>query len=364
MKKFKIVLLVAMLLPAMLNAKAKVYESEKVVNHSFPASSNHTLSVDNKYGVILVEQWDKNEVHATVTIVGKSARSQASADDLVNRIKINATANGNNIILRTEFESNTTVKTRGNTTVTKTVTESQGNEINYLIKVPRNISFNLTNKYGDITVDECGNKTAIDIKYGDLNCTKMTSKNNSLTIGYGDASIQEVNSIVIDMKYSNLSFGNVASLNLTSKYSNIKADAIDNLTATAGYDNYKIKEIGKTTIDAKYTTIKVSKISDNCSMLNKYGNITVNDVDAKVKSLDFELGYTSLAININPKINYELDAYAKYGNITLPNDIASNIKHRDTSGNSTTIKGTFGSGTPGLKIKATNSYADIKLTAK
>ena len=352
MKKFNIILLAVLLLPVALNAR-KVYEAEKVVNHSFPASSNHTLIIENKYGPVNIQVWDKNEVSATITISGMSSRSQETADALVNRVKINANASGNSISIRTEIAS-TNISGSG----------TQSNEINYEIKVPRNIAFNLTNKYGNIKVDECGNKATIDVKYGNFHCTKMTDKNVSLTLGYGNANIQEVNGLTADIKYSNMTIGSAKTLNLTTKYSNLKLSNVGSLTTYSGYDDYKISEVATADIEAKYTSVKVDKVTESLVVVNKYGGVSVGEVGAKAKSLKFELGYTDLKLNISPSISYELDAYTKYGNISLPDGVSSNIKNRETQGNSTTVKATIGSSTPSLKVSASNSYANIKLTAK
>lgn len=353
MKKFNIILMLALLLPVALNAK-KVYESEKVVNHSFPASSNHTLIVDNKYGAVDIKVWDKNEVSATITITGMSSRSQEIADELVKRVKINADASGNNITLRTEISSNISMSGSG----------TQGNEINYEIKVPRNIAFNLTNKYGDIKIDECGNSTTIDLKYGNLYCTKMTSKNSNLTLGYGNANVQDVNDLAADIKYANITLGTTNTLKLTTKYSDLKLNTVNNLTATSGYDNYVLNEVTNANIDAKYTSVKIGKISQSLDITNKYGSVKIDNIDKQVKTLNFNLGYTDVKINIPISVSYEFDITNKYGSIILPKNITTNIKNREQSGSTTSLKGTAGSGSTTLKVKAINSYSDISIAAK
>lgn len=352
MKKFSITLAIALLLPIVLSA-GKVYEAEKVEHYSFPASSNHTLTVDNKYGNIKIEVWDRNEVNATVTITGKSSRSQGQANELAGRVKINASTMGSNIIFRTEWNP---LNISGSGT--------HSSDTYYHIKVPRSIAFNLTNKYGNISIDECGNKAMIDVKYGNFYCTKMTGSSSNLTLGYGNATIQEVNQLTADIKYSNITLNKANTLNLKTQYSQLTLGIINKASINTSYGSYKITDINHAEINAKYTPIIIGKVNQLLNITNKYGNIKIEDVDKNIDTLNFSLGYTDLKLNIPSAISYEFDLSNRYGSITLPMNIPTAIKHKETGGNSTALRGTAGSGKPTLKLRASNSYADISITAK
>lgn len=352
MKKFNILLLVALLLPIALNAR-KVYEAEKVVNHSFPASNKHTLVVDNKYGKVDIQIWDKNEVSAIITITGMSSRSQEIANTLVNRVKINANASGNTITFRTEITSSVSISGSG----------TQSNDISYTIKVPRNIAFNLTNKYGDINIDECGNAATIDVKYGNFYCTKMTDKNSNIILGYGNATIQEVNGLKLKLDYSSLSLKAAHAVQINSTYSKYEIEKATKISVTSSqYDNFKINEVDDFLIESRYASIKTRFVNNLLSIKNKYGSVSIDNAGPKTKSLEFDLGYTDLKINIPVGISFEFDITNKYGDVKLPQN--TSIKNREKSGSSTTVKGTAGSGNPTLKLNANNSYSDISITSK
>ncbi|MDR0661147.1 MAG: DUF4097 family beta strand repeat-containing protein [Prevotellaceae bacterium] len=350
MKKFNIILIVALLLPVVLSAK-KVYEAEKVVNHNFPASGNHTLVIDNKYGNINVEIWDKDEVSATITITGHSSQNQEMAEEMVNRVKIHANASGRNITFRTELTS------------VKSNSGNNGNDIRYEVKVPRNIAFNLTNKYGDINIDECGNTAVFDVKYGNFGCAKMKG-DSKLVLGYGNATVQEASNFTAEIKYSNLNLGTAQMLELDSKYSNIKVDKVGNLDGVAsGYDNFKIGEVDVANIDTKYTPIRIGKVNRRLGITNKYGSVKIDDIGEKISTIGLDLGYTDVKLNIPSSVSYDFNITSRYGDVSLTG-VTTNIKRRERNNNTLQIEGTVGNNKPTLVLKATNSYANISITSK
>ena len=352
MKKFNIILIIALLLPIGLSAK-KVYEAEKVVNHSFPASSSHTLAVENTFGSISIELWDKNEVSADIIITGKSSRSQELANDLVGKTAVDVAVNGNTISFKTETGSVKSSRSSNNVS-----------QVDYVIKVPRSISFDLKNKFGNIYVDECSNQTKIDIQFGNFSCVKMKSA-ATLRLEYGDATIQEAAQLKAKVSYSTLNLSSIQALDLSSAYSKFKIGKVSTINASSSaFDDFKIEEINNLKIEAKYTPIKIDKVTGDLSIVSKFGDVVISNASSSSKSFYFNLDYGDLKININPQIGYQLDVSCKYGKLSMPEDVPINIEHREVAKNTTTIKGNIGKGTPNLKINATSSFADIKISAK
>ncbi len=350
MKKLITAFILAAALPLGLQAKA-MYESEKNVQKSFTASEKNTLVVENKYGNVNITSWDKNEVDIKVTIKGKSSESQNEAERQRDRISIAFSQSGNSIIAKTEIAE---MKGRS----------KGGYEISYDISVPRNIAFDLSNTYGGIKVDECGGVTAINVKYGSFSCRRISNPSSSLKLAYGSATIQAVNVLKAGIQYSSMKIEEADSLLLSSAYSHLSIEKANTLNITSAYDDYTVKKVTKMKISTAYTDVKLGQVSKSLTASNAYGSIKVSDVAQDAESLSFSLSYTGLSLNINPKVTYTIEASSKYGKTILPDELKLNTSAVKSERNTNSIEATVGSGTPTLKVKISNAYADNKITAK
>ena len=346
MKKLNVLLILLTLLPVGLSART-TYRAEKTIERTYPASDKHTLSIDSKFGNINVETWDKNEVSVIVTIVGESARSQKSADYFLDRVTINSRASGSTISFSTSLSDN-----RQNV--------KGGNSITYNVKVPRNISFVLSNKYGNITVDECGGKADVDVKYGNFYCPLLKGRTASLELGYGRAHIGKAQTLDAEVEYSTVIIGKVERLMLDSKYTTYEIEDAKVAIADSKYDKFDIEKAGRLKIETAYTDIQIGMVEEAVDVKNKYGGVQVKNVGTNAKRMNFDLSFTQLKVNINPKVTCSLNANITYGKLTIPEGgtrIQPNSKGAYAVSNLT-----IGNGTPTLIVKVTNRYANVEIT--
>ncbi|HRY61576.1 MAG TPA: hypothetical protein P5266_05205, partial [Candidatus Fermentibacter sp.] len=142
--KFSLFLLAFLLLLGIKGVKAQD-EFTRVVRREFSVNPDALLTVNNRFGKIHCTNWDKQEVsiEATVTV---TAPNQAAADKRLDRITIDisGTASAVNAITRLDE-----VKGSGKIRFS----------IDYMISLPASMNLDLTDKFGDIFINEVHGRT-------------------------------------------------------------------------------------------------------------------------------------------------------------------------------------------------------------
>ena len=113
-------------------------QKKKFVEKNYQVTTNTKLRIDNKFGKVEVNSWEKNEFDIKVEIIGKG-RNEERAQRILNAIDIDITESSTEIEFETEIES------------TKNKNE-EGFEINYRIYMPEGNPLEIKNSFGDVTM--------------------------------------------------------------------------------------------------------------------------------------------------------------------------------------------------------------------
>ena len=269
--KAGMLLLIALLIvPLTLKAE----EVTKEFHKEYKAGPNTTLDINNKYGDVVIQSWDNDQIVIDVKITVELP-NQEKAQKLISYIDVIFSESGNLISAKTVIDDKFNFTGWGG--------DSKKFSIDYNIKMPAGTSLALANKYGNTDIDELTGSVNLDIKYGNITAGKLTRGNikpiNSLNLAYGKGTIDEAGwldltvryvgsfdieksqALLLDSKYSKLSLGETSSIVGESKYDNIRIDKINNLVLENGYCDVKVGELTKKlTYNGSYGSFEVESI--------------------------------------------------------------------------------------------------------
>lgn len=349
----KRLLLIGVLLLSLLPTRgmAKDYEAQKKLEHRAPASAAHTLDITNKYGDVKIQAWDKQEVWIDVTITVDRASGKEQAEKILDRINVEFSNVGNTIKAVTilDFDGFKNINTSF--------------KIDYAVFVPKNISFILKNKYGNINVDHCGGGTNIDIAYGNLTCNDMVGKDATVSVAYGKFNVKNATQLAGGVKYSPMvTIDNVDKLTLEIKYSKLRIGTVKDLMLISKYGSANIAALGKGKIDSGYDDIDIDELLQSISVVQKYGSLNIAKVAKGAENITINSRYTNNNIGLTSGgASYQLEATSRYGKIKLPSNPEPTITHKVAEGSSTSLMANSGSGKPQLTIKIDSQYGDITI---
>ena len=339
-------------------------EYTKSINKLYKVSSTGDVRLNNRYGNIDYTVWDKSEVKISITIEVDAA-SEAKAQAIFDRISIDFDASPSFVSATTEIESNNNWSWNG----------SGGKfEIHYAVSAPKNFNLELSNKYGNTKVPNLDGNATFDISYGDINAGNIRG-NTSLEVAYGNASIGKLGELStaikyskvkiasaanakIDSRYSETSLGRVNKLILDSRYDEFSIGAVRKLINAGKYDDFKIDSVWSLSLQTQYTDMRIGYLADEANIQMRYGEVDIIKTSMALKSLRLEGSYTDMSVNLDPNLQYQLDAEGRYAQVNVP--AAMKVVRKEVSGNTQSLSGHTGNGGK-TKISMIANYGSIRV---
>jgi len=348
--------LLALAAVCLLSFSLTAQETKKDFHKEFKAGTATTLEINNRYGDVVVQGWNKDQVVIDVKVTVEMS-DKSRSEKLLNYIDIQFSENGDNITAKTVIDDKFNFSGWGG---------SRRFSIDYSVKMPVGANLDLTNKYGNTDIDELHGLVTLDIKYGDLSADKLTRGNekplNKLTLAYGKGSIDEAGWLDIYARYSpSISIDKSQALLIDSKYSKIKIGETSSLVGESKYDNINVEEIKNLVLQSGYTSAKIGTLTKKLNYQGSYGSFDVNTIPAGFESIEVKTNYMGVRLGIDESASYSLDAHSSYGNIKFNEDNFRHEKHI-VENNSTTLSGTAGKEKePKATVKVSASYGQVKL---
>lgn len=218
-------------------------EKRKTVAKTYPVSSSDKLVLDNQFGEVKINTWDRSEVKIDVTVIAKSD-DESRAQEMLDRIIIYEGKSGNTVSVKTKMNES---KKNWNGH------RNEKFEINYAISMPATLALDLTHQFGNSYVPDLKGTVDIEQKFGNLYAGKL-SKAQNVQIEFGKATIESMNGGNLVVKFSKAAVNNiegsikgnfehcggiklnvtnaVTGLNLRNEFSQLYLDVTTNLNAT------------------------------------------------------------------------------------------------------------------------------------
>lgn len=339
-----------LIVPALCASK---FESKKGINKTFDVNANCSLVIDSKYGKIEIIEWDKNKISFSIEIIGK-ASSQNTAKALADQYTVKFSQTPQMVSANTE-STGQNPSPKGNSSIS----------ITYTVHVPRSVIMQISNKYGNVVLNNTSQPFSAQIKYGDLRANGLLGNNNKIDLKYGNLNVSEVNGLNLDCKYSNVNIDKTSWLKCVSGYSNLSLVKSDKLDIESKYDNYKIDQVATLNGDAKYTTFKINKLSKSFAINDiKYGNIKINDVAPTLSLISINGAYTDIKIGLDTKLSAQCNISVDYAKV-----IVKNLNQKSLSIQKSGYTGEKANGVIGdnrnttAKIEIANRYSNVVLYA-
>jgi hypothetical protein len=323
-------------------------EFSKNLHKEYNADANTLLLIQNKFGDVDINNWDKNQVTIDV-IITVDHHNEEKAKELIDYINVKFSQSGNTIEAITEIDDKFSRNTFSFGDSRKEFS------IDYKINVPKDIKLDLTNRYGSVFINEISGHTKIAVKYGNLKVKKLSRENkkplNEIYLGYSNGTIDDCSWVNLTLKYSKLEVVKSKAIIAVTKYSKLFVDQGSSIVCESKYDEYRIGKVANFVTTSAYTDFDFDEISKKLEFDNRYGSLNVDYVPASFEKIEIENEYGNIDISIDMNASYNLNGSAKYANIDFPDESrVSRIKEST----SLSVEGLVG------KDKATKSTVYVK----
>jgi hypothetical protein len=333
-------------------------EVSKTISEKYSADASTRLKLQNRYGKVHVNTWNKNEI--TVEIVMKAwASSKEKAQKQLDRLGVVYGKSGSTVSFETTIndkESNSWFDWDSWWN-----NDEKGFEINYTVYMPMENALDLSSKYGVVYLADFKGDLNLNIKYGSLQANRIEGKNATIEMGYSNSNISYFANGSIVSKYGNLKAGEIGTAKIDTKYGNCEINKAKQVEVDAKYGNTDIKEVETLTGSIGYGDFDIGELHKKLVVTVRYGNgVNVRKVGKNFEQIDIDSQYAACKLGFEKSAAFSFKVDTKYGalNSRLSNMNFTKEIERNTE---EYYEGTCNGG-KGATVSITSKYGSVKFT--
>ena len=311
----------------------------KTISKAYSTNKIDRLEIHNKYGDLILNNWDKDSVVISITIAA-FGKNEEAAERLMKRTEVQFDEVSYGVEVYTEItKSDGWLKDFWNemSGYSQTIISKDQLTIDFQVYLPADLDVELSNKYGDIYIPERTGATRLDLSNGNLKAEDLQGVLN-LTVRFGNADVSMVRNGEVSLKSAEFNLEEAERLRIQSNSSEINLGAVNRLNINSRTDKIVISELANLEGQSSFTKIRLKNFGGSMDLDTNYGALTMEnvyhnfaEVQVRGKSTDIELTFEHAAY-------FNTRLIAKDGKFELPSD--HGLKQVYTDGTEKFIKST------------------------
>jgi hypothetical protein len=321
-RKRALLILGIMALTAM-SGLAQTYTESKKITRSFAANPETRLDVSNKYGRIHLIPWKKDSVKVVVDLNARSSSSK-KLDKLMSDIDFEFTGTKYYIIASTNFGTKGTAFFSDLKELSESIIPSKNQvTIDYTVMVPSGMDVNVSNKFGDIFIDDLKGNVSVSLSNGDLKINRLEGE-SSINHHFGKGIINYINNGKLTLSYSDFEIVESQQLTIDSKSSEIRIDHVDILKTESRRDKYYVGQMNNLFGNSYFSDISVASLKDEVNYSPIYGDFRIDSVRTGFSYINLNSEYSDIRLIFNKSSSFYLDIdYHQDVILRLPADLGN-----------------------------------------
>ncbi|RKE98811.1 hypothetical protein [Ichthyenterobacterium magnum] len=291
----------------------------KEIKQTHPLTNNGALYIENKYGDIYLNGWEKNEIEIVVTIEA-NGKNLEKAQELLSLINSNIAVSNKQIIVKSEIsQKKTGFFNKYINKIDPFKNEKTNTVIDYTIMLPKATEVEIFNKYGDVIISDWNGKLKTTVEHGDIRLLDSIT-NSNLSIKYGKLRASTLYKTNVLAKDASISINSSNNLKLESNGSEITLDVIGSLDLNSNKDNIEINQLNNVFGTLKYSTTVFNNVSKKVNLDLNLTELRLLKFNTAYPNIDINQKSSEVYINIS-ETNFKFDAKLEQGVLRIPKSL-------------------------------------------
>jgi hypothetical protein len=265
-----------------------------------------SLEVNNKYGTIQITPWNKDSVSVRVEVEANSS-SLDRLHKMFNGININITGSSFQVRAESEFNQNIDILFESFKGMTnKLIPYESRLQINYFISVPEYLDMQITNKYGDVYMENNTGKFSLSLSNGNFKANSL-NESNQIELTFCDATINKIRKGYINASFSDIEIGESQDIKINSISSRFDLKSAGKFDAESRRDKFYFGTVSEVRGNSYFTDYRIGELEKVIDVVTKYGSLNADNI---LKGLDFiniNSSYSDISLTFDPAASYNLD---------------------------------------------------------
>ncbi|WP_247237538.1 hypothetical protein [Telluribacter sp. SYSU D00476] len=322
-------------------------EKRKTIVKVFDVTAKDQLMIDNQFGQVKVNLWDKKDIRVDVVITANAPTDQR-AQEYLSSVTIDEKRDGSQINLRTSINRDHFGGNNWNAWKNTSRENKNFIQIDYTINMPKNNSLVVKNKFGDTHIPVFHAPLTVDSKHGNFFATDLDNVQNVIQVAFGNAEIKTMKGGKLEMRFGDLRLDRASTLTLINKFGKLNIREVDRLHA-----------------DIDYSGASIGTLTEYCKVRVSYSdNFRINQLPQSAENVDIQAAYSTVVL---PAEQNNFDVTVTHGQFRYPTNVKVSLTNqpdpqevRSSRTPTRSYEGRVGSGT-GTRIKVISKFGDVSL---
>lgn len=306
MRHFKLILIFVLgiwLIPGVANGQ---FTETKEIQKQFKVSPETRIEITNKYGKVELNTWDKDSVVIEIKIRVEE-KKLSKLEKSIDAIDFDFTHNQHFLIAKTIVDQNKSGLGKEILKFKETVLQSDGNmQIDYTVWLPAANDLNIDNKFGDIFIGDYQGDVKLNLSNGNLKSHNFEGK-LELTLSFADATINTINTAILDCNFSELYIKKAESLRIKSKSTKFEILEIKDLDAESRRDNFRIRLIDMLEAKGSFSNFRINELTDRINLKVDYGDLDIEETSADFSNIYIESKSTDINLYFDETSEFDFE---------------------------------------------------------
>lgn len=328
------------------------HTKEKTIKKTFEVRADGLLKIDNSYGNLVLNSWDRNEIVIEVHIT-TNGNNEDKVQKKLDQIEVEFEADADMVSAKTRFDKSSSWSWWGKN-------NNVNMQINYTVSLPVKHSIHLSNDYGNITLDRIDGHARINCDYGRLDLGELRGRKNELNFDYTSKSrIEYMNSGTIRADYSGFTLEKAGNLNIIADYTNSNVGSMKNLEYNGDYGKLEVEEADNIKGSGDYLNTSFGTVHGNVDITADYGSVRIDRMAGDAGNMDIRTDYTSVKIGYASDYHFDFEISTKYAGVKGRDDL--NVEISKEKNSERYYRGYHGKSGSGKMVRINSKFGGVSL---
>ncbi|WP_160114808.1 hypothetical protein [Aquimarina sp. AU474] len=288
----------------------------KTVQKTFPLTNGGELNLENKYGNVTLTGWDQEKVAVTIQIK-VNHRKKESAKDLLSRINPEIQSTSGYVSIVSEIANKNTGWFADFFNRNNPIDFDRSYvKIDYEVFLPKKAKLQVTNRFGDVFIEDWSGPLNIVIEHGDLWLGEDLDKAD-IKLKFGKVRANDLNYANLTLKNGELDMKNSQSLHLSSNGTDIKINMVNSLEIFSNKDDIILEEAGTIYGSLKFTTLNLNRLIEDVNLSMKIADFRIKQILSSEAKIEIEQESSDINLTV-ANFSHRFIAKLEQGVVRLP----------------------------------------------
>jgi hypothetical protein len=286
-------------------------EKKKSVIKIYDVTAKDNLLIDNQFGAVKVNLWDKNEIRIDISVTAKAPNDE-KAQCYLDGVQIDERKTGDQIILKTNINRD---GCSGNWNWSWKGDKADKNflQIDYVVSMPKNNALTVKNSFGATAIPYFKAPLNVTSKYGSFTATELGNDKTDIDVAFGRADITQMENGTLDISYSTLDLNKAKIIKINNRFGKLRIGEIEQLNGQISYSGGG----------------RIGTLTGSCKIkLDFSSGFKIEQLSQTTDNVDIMAGYSSLTLPVESK-DCDFNVTVSYGGFRYPTDKKMSFTQND-----------------------------------